>query len=122
MTGTHSFGLGLVGSGGPSFPGDGVSLPSDGGESGSTWAGPFPMTGTSVIRSDCGRGGGGSGGGGVFTLGGLGGDGGFVGWPLFIDPLPLSLFSTSEPICTGGRDDTLGQISSSSIWKASVPG
>lgn len=29
MTGTHSFGLGLVGSGGPSFPGDGVILPSD---------------------------------------------------------------------------------------------
>lgn len=82
------------------------------------------MTGTSVIRSDCGRGGGGggSGGGGVVALGVLGGDCGFVGWPLFIDPLPLSLFSTSEPICTGGRDDTLGQISSSLIWNASVPG
>lgn len=123
MTGTHSFGLGLVGSGGPSFPGDGDSLPRAGGESGATWAGPLPVTGTSVIRSDCGRGGGGSGGGGVVALGVLGGDG-FVGWPLllFIDPLPLSLFSSSEPICTGGRDDTLGQISSSLIWNASVPG
>lgn len=50
------------------------------------------------------------------SLGGLGGDGGFCSWPFGIDPFPFS--STSEPICTGGRDDTPGQISSSLIRKA----
>lgn len=72
------------------------------------------------MKSD--SGGGGGGGGGVVALGGLGGDGGFGGWPFCRDPFPLSLSSISEPICTGGRDDTLGQISSSLTWKASVPG
>lgn len=33
MAGTHSFGLGLVGSGGPSLAGDGEGLPEPGGES-----------------------------------------------------------------------------------------
>lgn len=95
-------------------------MPGAGGESGATWAGPLPVT--CVKRSDCGRGGGegGSGSGGVVALGVLGGEAGLVGWLLFIDQLPSS--STPEPNCTGGRDDTLGQISSSLIWKASVPG
>ncbi len=117
-TGTHSFGLGLVGSGRPSFPGDGDSFPGDWGEPGATWDGLWAVAVTSVIRSDCGRGGGG----GVVTLGRLGGDGGFVSWPFCTDPFPWTLSSPSEPICTGGRDDTLGQISSSLTWKASVPG
>lgn len=92
-------------------------MPGDEGEAGATWAGLW-----AVIVSDCGRGGGGGGSGGVVALGGLGGDGGFEGRPFCIDPFPLSVSSTSEPICNGGRDDTLGQISSSLIWKGSVPG
>lgn len=69
---THSFGLGFVGSGGASFPGDGDSLPGEGGESGAIWVGLFP----SVIGSNGGRGGGGGGGGsggcvGVVSSGGL---------------------------------------------------
>lgn len=89
-------------------------MPGDGVMSAATWVGPFPVTGMSVIKSDWGRGveGRGDGGGGVVTLGGLGG---FVGWSLFVDPLFFSTSSTSELICTGGRDDTLGQISSSLI-------
>lgn len=75
MTGTHSFGFGLVGSGGPSLPGERDSFPGDGWKSGATWAGLSALTWTSVMRSDSGRGGGG--GGGVVAFGGLGGDGGF---------------------------------------------
>lgn len=107
-TGTHSFGLGLVGSG-PSFPGDGDSFPGVGGESGAAWAG----LGRSFIKSACCRGAGGGGGGGVVALGGPGGDGGSAGWPLFTAPLLSSMSSMAEHVCTGGRDDTLGQISSS---------
>lgn len=109
-TGTHSFGLGLVGRGGASFPGDGGSMPGLWGESGSTGAGLL----TSIIRSGCGRGGGGGGGGdGVAALGELGGDGGFVGRLPFTGPSSSSVPPTSEPVCTGGRDSTLGQSSSS---------
>lgn len=104
-TGTHSFGLGLVGRGGASFPGDGDSLPGVWGESGATGAGLL----TSVIGSGCG----GGGGDGVAALGELGGDGGFVGRLLFTGPSSSSAPPTSEPVCTGGRDSTLGQSSSS---------
>lgn len=117
-SGTHSFGLGLVGSGGPSFPWDGDSLPGAEGESGAMWA----ETGASAAGSVCGRGGGGGGSGsgsGVFS-GTFGGDGGFGGWPLCRVSGPAS--STSELICTGCRADTLGQISSSLMWKPSEPG
>lgn len=113
---THSFGLGLVGSGGPSFPGDGGSLPWGGGESGALWVELL----TSVIGSDCGRGRGGGGGcGGAVPVGGL-----FcsVGWPVMTDPLSLSVHPTIESICTGGRDDRLGQISSSLTWNTSAAG
>lgn len=81
---THSFGLGFVGSGGASFPGEGDSLPGEGGESGAIVVGLFP----SVIGSNGGRGGGGGGGGsggcvGVVSLGGLSGP---VGWSATKDP------------------------------------
>lgn len=78
------------------------------------------MIRTSAVGSDCGRAGGGGGGGGVASLGGLGGDNGSGDWPFCIGPFPLS--SSAEPICTAGRADTLGQISTSLIWKASVLG
>lgn len=108
---THSFGLGFVGSGGPSFPGDGDSLPGGGGESGAIWVGLF----SSVIGSDCGRGGGG----GAVSVGGLLCS---VGWSVMTDPLSSSESPTTESICTGGRDDTLGQISSSLTWNTSAAG
>jgi len=73
--GTHSFGFGLVGSGGASFPGDGDSFPGIGGESGIMLAGAEAVIATSVMGSDCGSGGGG--GGSVVSFGKLGGDGGF---------------------------------------------
>lgn len=117
---THSFGLGFVGSGGASFPGEGDSLPGEGGESGAIGEGLFP----SVIGSNGGRGGGGGGGGsggcvGVVSLGGLSGP---VGWSATKDPFPSSMCPTAGSICTGGRDDTLGQTSSSLIWNASAAG
>lgn len=114
---THSFGLGFVGSGGPSFPGDGDSLPGEGGggESGAIRVGLF----SSVIGSNFGRGGSGGGGGGVLSVGGVFGS---VGWSVVTDPLSLSAHPTSESICTGGSDDTLGQISSSLTWNISATG
>lgn len=113
---THSFGLGFVGSGGPSFPGDGDSLPGGGGESGTIWVGLF----SSVIGSNCGRGGGGGGSGGC---GGAVSEGGLfcsAGWSVMTDPLCLSVRPTTESTCTGGRVDRLGQISSSLTWKTSA--
>lgn len=118
MRDTHSFGLGLVGRGRPSLPEDGDILPGVGGESRATWSETWAVTASSVTGKYCGSGGGGDGGG--VSLGKLGGDGGLGGWPLCINPLVLSLSSSSEPICTGGRADTLGQISSSLTWKPSV--
>lgn len=77
-------------------------------ESGSAGAG---------LLSGCGGGGGGGGGGGdgVAALGELGdGDGGFVGRLLFTGPSSSPAPPpTSEPVCTAGRDSTLGQSSSS---------
>lgn len=70
------------------------------------------------MGSDCGRGGGG--GGSVVSLGRLGGDGGCRAWPFCTDSFPLS--SISVLICTGGIADTLGQISSSLIWRVSALG
>lgn len=115
---THSFGLGFVGIGGPSFPGDGDSLPGGGGESGAIWVGLF----SSVIGSDCGRGGGGGGSGGCGGAVSVGGLFCSVGWPVMTDPLSLSARPTTESICTRGRDNTLGQISSSLTRNTSAAG
>lgn len=121
MTSTHSFGFGLVGIGGPSFPGDGDSLPWLGGESRTMWAWLEGVTWMSAAAgSDSGRGGGGGGSG--ASLGKLGGDGGC--WPFCRGSCPLSLSpsSTSELIWTRGGTDALGHNSSSLTRNASKPG
>lgn len=119
---THSLGLGFVGSGGASFPGEGDSLPGGGGgESGAIWVGLV----SSVIGSDCGRGGGG-GGGGSGDCGGAVSAGGLfrpVGWSVTDARSASGGPTPPESIPSGGRGaDTLGQTSSSLTWNTSAAG